>query len=134
MTPNPFGHDAVLYVRDYAPPGDVAYFTSRLHGALWVGNVPVHPTTERVLGLITRPLGDLARDLEAWRDRDAVVLTGFDAGVDALLPARASPDSVRCSTNCDWSRTTGRSPDSSTPATPPPADSPMSFASCPTRA
>ena len=40
-----------------------------------------------MLGLIARPLGDLARDLEAWRDRGAVVLTGFDAGVDALLPS-----------------------------------------------
>ncbi len=86
MTPNPFGHDAVIYVREYAPPGDLAYFTSRLHGALWVGNVPSPSDTARVLGLITRPLDDLARDLEAWRDRDAVVLTGFDAGVDALLP------------------------------------------------
>ena len=86
MTPNPFGHDAVVYVRDYAPPGDIAYFTSRLHGALWVGNVPSPSDTARVLGLITRRLGDLARDLEAWRDRDAIVLTGFDAGVDALLP------------------------------------------------
>jgi Xaa-Pro aminopeptidase len=86
MTPNPFGHDAVLYVRDYAPPGDVAYFTSRLHGALWVGNVPSPADTARVLDLVTRPLTELAHDLEAWRDRDAVALTGFDASVDALLP------------------------------------------------
>ena len=88
MTPNPFGHDAVLYVRDYAPPGDIAYFTSRLHGALWVGNVPSPSDTARVLGLTTRPLRDLAHDLEAWRDRDAVVLTGFDASRGRIASQR----------------------------------------------
>jgi Xaa-Pro aminopeptidase len=86
MTPTPTGHDALLYVRDYAPPGQLAYFTSRLHGALWVGNVPTPTETEQVLGLRARPLGDLAADLASWRDRDAAVLTGHDATVDAQLP------------------------------------------------
>lgn len=86
MTPNPTGHAAVLYVRDYAPPGDIAYFTSRLHGALWVGNVPSPADTAEVLGLATRPLGDLAADLAAWSGRDAAVLTGYDASVEALVP------------------------------------------------
>jgi Xaa-Pro aminopeptidase len=86
MTPIPTGHEALLYVRDYATAGDIAYFTSRLHGALWVGNVPSLADTQQVLGLVTRPLGELARDLEAWRDRPAAILTGFDASVDALLP------------------------------------------------
>jgi Xaa-Pro aminopeptidase len=86
LMPDVTGHSATLYVRDYAPAGDIAYFTSRLHGALWVGNVPTPEQTEQVLGLTTRPLGDLARDLAPWRDREVAALTGFDPVVDALIP------------------------------------------------
>ncbi|MEP6598950.1 MAG: aminopeptidase P family protein [Actinomycetota bacterium] len=86
MTPTSTGHDAVLYVREYVPPGDVGYFTNRLHGALWVGNVPTVDETATVLGLVTRPLADLAADLEMWRSREAAVLSGFDPAIDALLP------------------------------------------------
>jgi Xaa-Pro aminopeptidase len=85
LMPDGTGHSATLYVRDYAPAGDIAYFTSRLHGALWVGNVPTPEQTEQVLGLTTRPLGDLARDLAPWRDREVAALTGFDPVVDALI-------------------------------------------------
>jgi Xaa-Pro aminopeptidase len=86
MTPTSTGHQATLYVRGYAGPGEQAYFTDRLHGALWVGNVPGPAETAVVLGLPTRPLADLAADLEGWHDADAAVLTGVDASVDALLP------------------------------------------------
>jgi Xaa-Pro aminopeptidase len=85
MTPNPGGHDSVLYVREYAQPGEVAYFTSRVHGAVWVGNVPSITDTASVLGISTRPLAALADDL-ARRDEPALMLRGFDASVDALLP------------------------------------------------
>ena len=51
MTPNAGGHDSVLYVRDYAPPGEVAYFTSRMHGGVWVGNVPDPAATAEMLEL-----------------------------------------------------------------------------------
>jgi Xaa-Pro aminopeptidase len=89
LTPKASGHDATLYVRGYAGPGEVAYFTNRLHGALWVGNVPTPAETEAVLGLATRPLAELAAQLEAWQESEAAVLTGVDPTVDALLP-RAS--------------------------------------------
>ena len=46
----------------------------------------VQPIPRGCSDLATRPLAELAHDLEAWRDRDAVALTGFDASVDALLP------------------------------------------------
>lgn len=86
MAPTATGHDSTLYLREYAPPGDVAYFTSRTHGGVWVGNVPDLHDTAEVLILATRPLGALASDLAAHRDAEAAVLTGFDPGVDAMLP------------------------------------------------
>jgi Xaa-Pro aminopeptidase len=86
MTPTAAGHDSTLYVREYAQAGEVGYFTSRLHGAVWVGNVPSLRDTEAVLALSTRPLAALADDLARYRDAEAAVLTGFDSGVDALLP------------------------------------------------
>ncbi len=86
LSPTATGHDATLYVREFAQPGEVAYFTSRMHGAVWVGNVPSVEQTATVLALTTRPLAALADDLARYRDDEAAVLTGFDAGVDALLP------------------------------------------------
>ena len=87
MTPTAGGHHPVLYVREFAQPGEVAYFTSRTHGAVWVGNVPTVADTEQVLGLETRPLSALAGDLAAHRDGRSVLLSGVDESVDALLPA-----------------------------------------------
>jgi Xaa-Pro aminopeptidase len=86
MTPTPAGHDNVLYVVDYAPPGQLAYFTDRIHGALWVGNVPSPAETAEALGITTRPRSELSTDVAAWRDRDCALLTGFDPDVDALFP------------------------------------------------
>ncbi|MEO8889655.1 MAG: aminopeptidase P family protein [Jatrophihabitantaceae bacterium] len=86
MTPSGRGHDSTLYVREYDQPGAVGYFTSRMHGAVWVGNVPDLTDTAAVLSLATRPLAALAGDLRACRDGEAAVLTGFDPTVDALLP------------------------------------------------
>jgi Xaa-Pro aminopeptidase len=89
LTPTTDGHDAVLYLREYAKPGEVRYFTSRMHGAIWVGNVPTPPETEAVLGVTCRPLSDLADDLGRWRDERADVLPGVDRSVEELLPNRS---------------------------------------------
>ena len=86
MMPTSTGHDSVLYVVDYAPPGQLEYFTDRAHGALWVGNVPSPSGTAEALGITTRPRSELQTDVAAWRDRDCAVLTGFDPEVDALFP------------------------------------------------
>jgi Xaa-Pro aminopeptidase len=86
MTPTSAGHDSVLYVVDYAPPGQLEYFTDRVHGALWVGNVPSPAETAEALGITTRPRSELSTDVAAWRDRDSAVLTGFDPDVDGLFP------------------------------------------------
>ncbi len=80
------GHDSTLYVREYAQPGEVAYFTSRSHGAVWVGNVPNVADTAEVLGLATRPLGALESDLAPYRGGQVELLHGIDPAVDALLP------------------------------------------------
>ncbi|MCL2780576.1 MAG: aminopeptidase P N-terminal domain-containing protein [Actinomycetia bacterium] len=86
MTPIGAGHDATLYVREYAGPGEPNYFLSRKHGALWVGNVPTARETEDLLGLPTRGLGELGAALWPWRDAPVAVLRGFDSAVDTLLP------------------------------------------------
>ena len=80
------GHTAALYVREYEGPGTPGYFTNRVYGALWVGNVPTVADTEAVLSLATRPLSELGRDLEAHRGRPVLAPRGIDPAVDALLP------------------------------------------------
>ena len=92
MAPTAGGHDSTLYIREYAQPGEVEYFTSRVHGAVWVGNVPGVPDTEHALGLTTRPLSALAGDLGRFRGDAAAVLTGVDASVDSLLPGGAGDE------------------------------------------
>ena len=47
-----------------------------------------------MLGSGHAAVGRAGTDLEAWRGRDAVVLPGFDAGVDALLPGAGDRDSA----------------------------------------
>ncbi len=86
MSPTDGGHEATLYVRGYAGPGELAYFTDRLHGALWVGNVPSAAETAAVLAVRTRDLADLKDDLAAWHPAEAAVFTGVYSGLDALLP------------------------------------------------
>ena len=85
MTPHGSGHDSTLYVREYAQPGEVAYFTSRTHGAVWVGNVPSVEDTSEVLGLPVRALSELPSVLARHRGDPAEVLTGIDAEVEGQL-------------------------------------------------
>ncbi|HEY0167089.1 MAG TPA: aminopeptidase P family protein [Jatrophihabitans sp.] len=84
------GHTAALYVREYEGPGQPGYFTNRVRGAIWVGNVPTVADTEAVLGVSTRPLSELGRDLQAHRGRPALAPRGVDPDVDALLPSAES--------------------------------------------
>ncbi len=86
LAPTATGHDATLYVREYAGPGEAGYFASRLFGAVWVGNVPTPTETTEVLGVVTRGRGQLASDLARHRDDECALITGFDVEVDALLP------------------------------------------------
>ncbi len=79
------GHDATLYIREYVGPGDLGYFTDRLHGSIWVGGVPSVARTQDALGLAVRPLRELGA---AVSGRDAVSVGGVDPGVDALVRGR----------------------------------------------
>jgi Xaa-Pro aminopeptidase len=92
LTPEGGGHAAALYVREFAQPGEAQYFTSRVHGAVWVGNVPSLPDTQRVLDLPARPLAALAGDLARYRDDQVALLRGVDPSVDALLPRGETGD------------------------------------------
>jgi Xaa-Pro aminopeptidase len=63
MTPKADAHEATLYIGVYAQPGELGYFTSRTHGALWVGNAPSVEDTVAALGIETRPLRELDAEL-----------------------------------------------------------------------
>ena len=78
-------HDATLYVREFVGPGDLGYFTDRLHGSIWVGGVPTPARTADALGLTVRPLSELATVVAG---RDAVLLGGVDSSVDGLVSGR----------------------------------------------
>ncbi|MBV9821046.1 MAG: aminopeptidase P N-terminal domain-containing protein [Actinobacteria bacterium] len=90
LAPEASGHTATLYVREYDGPGTPGYFTNRAYGALWVGNVPTVGDTGTVLGVATRPLTELRRDLDSHRGRPTLAVRGIDASVDALLPGAES--------------------------------------------
>jgi Xaa-Pro aminopeptidase len=95
LTPAEGGsHRATLYIREYAGPGEAGYFTNRLYGALWVGNVPTVDETAAVLGLEVRPLSELA-GLRAYRG-EVAGFGGLDPAVDDLFPGMlSSPASTR---------------------------------------
>ena len=86
LAPTASGHDATLYVREFAGAGQPGYFASRLYGAVWVGNVPTPADTAKVLDITTRGRGRLTSDLARHRDGECALLTGFDAEIDTLLP------------------------------------------------
>lgn len=86
MYPEGGGHRSVLYVLEYVGPGELGYFTDRLHGALWVGNVPTPAEVGARLALEVRGRDALNGELAPYREAEAAVLTGFDPSVDALLP------------------------------------------------
>ena len=111
MTPDGGTHRSTLYVQVFAQPGEVQYFTGRTHGAVWVGNVPSPAATQEPCSA-SRP-GRWRRSRTTWHAHPR----------DALVPARrrqprrrrcwraaTAPNWRGCSTNCGWSRTTGRSP------------------------
>ena len=86
LAPRQGGHDATLYIAEYAQPGDVRYFTDRAHGAVWVGNVPNTADTAQTLAIDVRPRTGLRAALDAHRSADPLVLHGLDAEVDRVLP------------------------------------------------
>ncbi|MEO6702018.1 MAG: aminopeptidase P family protein [Jatrophihabitantaceae bacterium] len=79
-------HSATLYVREYAGAGEPGYFTNRVHGALWVGNVPGVQQTAAVLDLPVRPLAELAGELRRYAGTPTLAPRGIDADLDRLLP------------------------------------------------
>ncbi|MHA3703171.1 aminopeptidase P family protein [Jatrophihabitans sp. YIM 134969] len=93
MTPaGETGHDSTLYIREFAGPGTPAYFTNRMYGSVWVGNVPSVADTEAALGVTTRSLDDLPAAL-ANAASDTVTLRGVDVTVDEALPPETAASS-----------------------------------------
>lgn len=86
LAPSGAGHAATLYLREYAGPGEPSYFTNRLYGALWVGNVPSVAETAEVLALAVRPLTELGADLGKHAGGRSIAPRGIDPDLDRLLP------------------------------------------------
>jgi Xaa-Pro aminopeptidase len=84
MAPKGDTHESTLYIGVYAQPGEVGYFTSRTHGAVWVGNAPSVGDTAAALDLTTRPLADLDADLVRHADRPPVDTTTLERVLDEL--------------------------------------------------
>jgi Xaa-Pro aminopeptidase len=84
MAPKAEAHEATLYIGVYAQPGEPAYFASRTHGALWVGNSPDVADTTAVLGLETRPLHELDADLTRFDGAPRPSATQLRQAVDEL--------------------------------------------------
>lgn len=85
LEPDGERHVATLYLDPPSGRDDLRFFNDFHHGELWVGRRPSLADVEEALGLPCRPLGELKGSLPgAERTR---VLRGFDAEVDALVPA-----------------------------------------------
>ncbi len=84
MTPEGGSHEATLYIGVYAQPGEPAYFASRTHGALWVGNSPDVADTGSTLGLETRPLSDLDAELARFAGAARPSATELRRTIDEL--------------------------------------------------
>jgi Xaa-Pro aminopeptidase len=85
LIPTGSGHEATLFIGEYAQAGERGYLTSRSHGALWVGNVPSAADTEAVLQIRTRPLSELNGTLDALRGTPTALLAGIDPSVDGRV-------------------------------------------------
>ena len=103
LAPRGDTHEATLYVREFAQAGDVEYFTSRTHGAVWVGNVPSVADTADVLGITTRPLAALARrpGARTATSRSPCCTASTRPSTPCWPRARAA-NSSRPSTSCAW--------------------------------
>jgi Xaa-Pro aminopeptidase len=66
LAPGPGGHRPTIFIREYVGPGEIGYFTDRLHGSIWVGGVPGVGETAAALGVDVRPLTELPGFLESF--------------------------------------------------------------------
>jgi len=84
------GHRAVLFAEPSADFSRSDFFTDRVKGALWVGPGRGLQATESHLGIVARPITELAQ-VVAGHDQ-GVVLRGLDPTVDRLASDLAGPD------------------------------------------
>lgn len=85
------GHEATLYFRGPAGRGTTEFYANPAIGEFWVGPRPSLDHVAAELGLKVADLDGLAGALEAGGEADALVVTGADAAVEAMV-AGANPD------------------------------------------
>ena len=101
MTPKADAHEATLYIGVYAQPGERGYFTSRTHGAVWVGNSPDVHDTITALGIATRPLRELDADLARFVGADRPSETDLRRTLDELRLVKDRFELDRLQHACD---------------------------------
>jgi Xaa-Pro aminopeptidase len=76
-----------LYVHPRSPRDTDEFFRDRVYGELWVGRRPTLAETSAQLGIDTAHLRDLDKALAELDPARTRVLRGYDAAVDAAVPA-----------------------------------------------
>jgi Xaa-Pro aminopeptidase len=76
-----------LYVHPRSPRDTDEFFRDRVYGELWVGRRPTLAETSAQLGIDTAHLRDLDKALAELDPARTRVLRGYDAAVDAVVPA-----------------------------------------------
>jgi Xaa-Pro aminopeptidase len=76
-----------LYVHPRSPRDTDEFFRDRVYGELWVGRRPTLAETSVQLGIDTAHLRDLDKALAELDPARTRVLRGYDAAVDAVVPA-----------------------------------------------
>jgi Xaa-Pro aminopeptidase len=90
LRPAAGGATATLFVHPRSDRSTAAFYADRRYGELWVGPRPGLEETAAVAGIATAPLADLPDVLAALHG--ARVLRGYDAAVDAAVPAPEVPE------------------------------------------
>ena len=101
MQPAGEGHESTLFVREYVGPGEIGYFTDRLHGSIWVGGVPGVAQTADVLGLPVRPLSELPSVLATHQRLDRPAEPALRQALDELRLIKDDWEIARLQQACD---------------------------------
>jgi Xaa-Pro aminopeptidase len=92
LHPTATGHEAVLYAQPRSNPASGSMYLDRMDGEIWHGRRLSPEEKSAVLGIETRPLGQLPAALEQVASSSRLrVLRGYDTGIDGGLEPGSLP-------------------------------------------
>ncbi len=94
LRPEGDGHAATLFVPPRSDRSSLAFYTDRRYGELWVGPRRGVEGTAQALGIVTRPLDELAAELTTLTEvgDKTRVLRGRDARVESAIDSDEAHD------------------------------------------